>query len=117
MRAGFSSLKIIIGQYAEALVWLCVLIAFAFTQVPQVEHFTLCLFHHAGLHWCPGCGIGRSMILLLHGNIAGSIAIHPFGIPAVILMIERIDTVLKTASAYRSVTENPLKNDLILFQK
>ena len=27
---------------------------------------------------CPGCGLTRGIVLLLHGNLAGALAIHPF---------------------------------------
>ncbi|MBI2092320.1 MAG: DUF2752 domain-containing protein [Deltaproteobacteria bacterium] len=29
---------------------------------------------------CPGCGLTRSISALLHGDIAGSLKFHPFGI-------------------------------------
>jgi len=32
-------------------------------------HLTLCPLALAGFHWCPGCGVGRSMILALHGQV------------------------------------------------
>jgi hypothetical protein len=51
---------------------------------------TLCLFHHIGISWCPGCGIGRSMSHFLHGNIQASIQSHWFGIPAVLILGYRI---------------------------
>ncbi len=38
-----------------------------------------CPFHALTGLPCPGCGLTRSVLALLHGNFAQSIALHPFG--------------------------------------
>jgi hypothetical protein len=35
---------------------------------------------------CPGCGITRSVVTLLHGDLAASLHFHPLGVPLVLLM-------------------------------
>lgn len=36
---------------------------------------------------CAGCGLTRSVVLLMHGNLAGSLAAHPFGWVAALLAL------------------------------
>lgn len=36
---------------------------------------------------CPGCGMQRSVIQLLDGDVAGSIEMHPAGIPMLFLIL------------------------------
>lgn len=50
------------------------------------DHFTLCPLANLGLDWCPGCGLGRSVIQLFHGHVKESIQLHWFGIPAVLII-------------------------------
>ena len=61
------------------------------------EHslFTLCPLANLGLEWCPGCGLGRSITQIFHGNIAESVKLHWFGIPALMLICCRIGTLIK----------------------
>lgn len=54
------------------------------------NHFTLCPLANLGLSWCPGCGLGRSLIQLLHGNVTRSIQYHWIGIPALLIIGYRI---------------------------
>jgi len=43
-----------------------------------------------GLGWCPGCGIGHAMHDAMHFQWGKSISAHPFGIPAVCIILYRI---------------------------
>jgi hypothetical protein len=43
-----------------------------------------------GFNWCPGCGLGRSLSHLLHGELRQSIQMHWFGIPALLVLLYRI---------------------------
>lgn len=36
---------------------------------------------------CPGCGLTRSWVHALHGDIGASLAAHPFGLPLLILVL------------------------------
>ena len=82
----------------ELLFWIASLFALAFAE-PQVhnhlQHFTLCPLANMGFEWCPGCGIGRSITQLLHGNIKASLDHHWFGIPALLIIIFRVRTLFK----------------------
>ncbi|MGH2564397.1 MAG: DUF2752 domain-containing protein [Ginsengibacter sp.] len=53
-------------------------------------HYSFCLFKQLGFKYCPGCGLGHSISYLFHGNIRASFTAHPFGIFAVIIIINRI---------------------------
>lgn len=77
-------------QKAEALLWLGILLSMMVSQPVIETHLTLCPLALAGFHWCPGCGVGRSMILALHGQVIASISIHPLGLPAIAVLSERI---------------------------
>ena len=78
---------------AELIFWIAALVLLAAAEpVPpqDVNHFTFCPLASMGLSWCPGCGLGRSVTHLLHGNIMESIRFHWLGIPAVLIIGYRI---------------------------
>lgn len=56
---------------------------------------TFCLFERAGISFCPGEGLGRSIAYLFRGDVNASFASHPAGIPAVLILSGRIFTILK----------------------
>jgi len=58
----------------------CIPIAWV-TGGPQVCPFKLIL----GLP-CPGCGMTRSVVTLLHGDLAASLYFHPLGLPLVLFL-------------------------------
>lgn len=93
-------------QHFEAIIWITVLVYFAFTPVVSDAHFTICPLKLAGFNYCPGCGLGRSLMLLLHGRISESIQMHPLGIPALAILIWRIASVIMVAKKFRKVTGN-----------
>lgn len=45
---------------------------------------TLCAFRLLLGVDCPGCGLGRSIIALLHGRLEESVAWHPMGVVLVL---------------------------------
>ncbi|MEP7165164.1 MAG: DUF2752 domain-containing protein [Ferruginibacter sp.] len=51
---------------------------------------SICFFTRLGFDWCPGCGIGHSIHSVLHLQFTASFREHPFGIPAVIIIFNRI---------------------------
>ena len=79
----------------EAFVWISAIIYFAMSPLPSGQHFTICPLSLAGFEHCPGCGLGRAMILLLHGKMSESISLHPLAPPAMALFTARIILVFK----------------------
>jgi len=73
----------------EVLIWLGGFIFLA-TLDPALEHPILCPLGRLGFDFCPGCGLGRSVSMLLHGDIPGSLQLHPLGIPAAFILLNRI---------------------------
>jgi hypothetical protein len=62
---------------------------------PSHNHFSICLIKLAGFDFCPGCGLGRSISYLLHFNITESVKTHPLGIPAFIIIMHRIISLVR----------------------
>ncbi|KQB99147.1 DUF2752 domain-containing protein [Pedobacter sp. Hv1] len=73
----------------ELFFWIAALVLLA-TADPHEHHFSLCPLANLGLTWCPGCGLGRSITSLFHGDVSASFSHHWFGIPALILICYRI---------------------------
>lgn len=85
----------------EAFIWIAVIIYFTASTVNFDNHFTLCPLSMAGFEHCPGCGLGRSLVLLLHGKVVESIHMHPLGIFALGLFVARIVTVFRNYFSYQ----------------
>src|SRR5687768_973620 len=79
----------------EALVWIVALTILSFVQ-PSENHFTICPFHHLGLDFCPGCGLGKSISYLLSGDLRESFEAHPLGFFAVLILFHRILQLIKS---------------------
>ncbi len=92
------SLKKILGLIRrtsmEAFIWLAGLGYLLSIDPYAVKHYDLCVFKLMGFDWCPGCGLGRSVALVFHGDISGSFISHPLGIPALIILSHRIISLL-----------------------
>jgi hypothetical protein len=73
----------------EMLIWVCGLAYLALLQ-PTLPATTFCVWKLAGLSACPGCGLGHSVALLLHGDLSGSVNTHPLGPCALIILLVRI---------------------------
>jgi hypothetical protein len=77
----------------EMIFWI---VAFLFLAIAKPAdhdggmHFTFCPLANLGMSWCPGCGLGRSITHLFHGNVMESIKYHWLGIPAVLVISYRI---------------------------
>ena len=77
----------------ELLFWIGALLMLGSTGAQEVagqEHLSLCPLANLGFSWCPGCGLGRSLSYLLHGNFQESVQMHWFGIPALLILLYRI---------------------------
>jgi hypothetical protein len=54
-----------------------------------------CAFARATHHPCPGCGSTRSVVALLHGDLAGVLRFNPFGpVMALVLGLLGVETVV-----------------------
>ncbi len=84
-----------IRLYSEMVIWVCILVWLAFSSVDFSTHSSLCPLKSLGWSFCPGCGLGRSIILLFHGEFKESVMMHWLGIPAVLILIWRIVTLFK----------------------
>ncbi len=91
----------------ELIIWVLAFLMLAI-DVPepygQAHHFSLCPLAALGFDWCPGCGLGRSITQLFHGNFEESWKYHWFALPAVLIIGLRMFTLSK-----RSINEFKLK--------
>jgi hypothetical protein len=74
----------------EAIAWMLGIIALAVFEPGRDQHIVVCPFALAGIDFCPGCGLGRSISLLLHGEWRESFSAHVMGLPALIILSYRI---------------------------
>jgi hypothetical membrane protein len=82
----------------ECLIWIGALLWLYFAATPPVQpsaHFSFCIFKLAGLSFCPGCGLGRSMHEAMHGHWLSSWNLHWLGFPAILIISYRILTLIK----------------------
>lgn len=77
------------GQHLELLIWVAAVVGLFFSSADN-HHYTLCPLDNLGFSYCPGCGLGRSVSLALHGRLTDSLQMHPFGLIAVIVILHRI---------------------------
>jgi len=88
-------------QNLEAFIWIAAILYFAFSPIHAEGHFTICPLSLAGFQYCPGCGLGRSMVLLLHGHIAESLRMHPLVVFALGVFVARIFIVFRNNFRFR----------------
>jgi hypothetical protein len=86
--------RLVMSQPLELIVWISAILFLSFTDSGSA-HSGLCPIDNLGFKWCPGCGLGRSIRFLLHGEFRLSIEHHWFGIPAFLILIYRILQLLK----------------------
>ncbi len=79
----------------EAFIWIAALIFLALIEPAESTHYTLCPFSAMGIDFCPGCGLGRSVSYILHGDFTTSLGVHPLGIFALIVLTTRIISLIK----------------------
>ena len=73
----------------ELFIWIAALLLLAFLN-PDSNQVSLCPLKFLGFHYCPGCGLGRSIALLFRGRFAESFAMHPLGSFAMVMIGFRI---------------------------
>ena len=89
----------------EAIIWIVTLIGLAFIS-PHQEHFSICPIKNLGYSFCPGCGLGTSVSLAFHGHFKESLATHPLGIFAILVLSFRIIKLFKTQYLTTNNTNN-----------
>lgn len=75
--------------------WATALIVITYMNTAEQDS-TFCLFKMAGFNWCPGCGLAHSMAYAMHGEISASVKAHWFGIPAMLILTNRIIVLART---------------------
>ena len=78
----------------ELIFWCAALVSLWFLN-PNESHYSLCPLDQLGFTWCPGCGLGRSIGLLMKGKVAASWQLHPLGGFALMVILYRIFEILK----------------------
>ncbi|HUX84081.1 MAG TPA: DUF2752 domain-containing protein [Chitinophagaceae bacterium] len=73
----------------ELFCWVGGLAGLAFSN-PTQTHWSICPLKNLGFRYCPGCGLGRSISFLFHGEVLKSLQTHPLGIFALTLLLHRI---------------------------
>jgi len=88
-----------IRRHLEAIIWIAAILTLALMS-PVDQCYSLCLFHHLGIDWCPGCGLGHSIAWLFRGDLMNSFNAHPLGIPALAVITLRIISIIKKNKQY-----------------
>src|SRR5690554_3466874 len=84
-----------IKQLPLELAFWCIALTSLWWLDPYGSHYTLCPLHQLGIEWCPGCGLGRAISLLMNGEVAASWQLHPLGGFALAVILYRIFEILK----------------------
>jgi len=79
----------------EVSIWIAALIFLALIEPAESTHFSVCPFSAMGIDFCPGCGLGRSVSYILHGDITNSLIVHPLGIFAIMILTTRVISLIK----------------------
>ena len=85
----FNKIFYLVKTRLELLCWLAAMIALFFLPVGNSEQ-SLCVFRFIGFERCPGCGLGHAIHSALHFQFVQSFHEHIFGIPAVLIILNRI---------------------------
>lgn len=81
----------------EPIVWIVAFIFLAVHNPYTQSEFSFCPLRNLGFHYCPGCGLGRSISFLLHGDPIASFHTHILGIPATVILFYRTLTLSANA--------------------
>lgn len=95
MKSRIVNIANIASDNLEAIMWSVALLYLMFINPYELNHFSFCIFNMIGIDFCPGCGIGRSISMIYHGDILGSLKMHPLGIFALGVIFYRIVTLLQ----------------------
>jgi hypothetical protein len=91
----------IIQRLPLELVFWTVSLILIWSMEPAAEnHFTMCPLDRLGFTWCPGCGLGRAMNLMMHGEFLASFSMHPLAVFAIAVILLRIFRLIKNLKTY-----------------
>ncbi len=88
-------MKTFFDKYFELIVWITALVSIGFMDLKN-QSFSFCIFKLYGFTWCPGCGLAHAIGYAMHGNLTASFHEHFFGIPALVIIVNRIITLFNT---------------------
>lgn len=88
----------------EAILWSAGLLYLAFIDPYQSGHLDFCLFKLVGIEFCPGCGLGKSISMIFHGDLIHSIMCHPLGIFAFIFIGARIISLINSTLKNKKIS-------------
>jgi len=80
----------------ELIIWITGLITLAYIDIGSTEHLSICPIKNLGFDFCPGCGLGASIHYLFHFQFENSFNAHPLGIFALVVLLFRIGTLIKS---------------------
>jgi hypothetical protein len=83
------------NSHLEAYFWLIALVSLALSSPNKATHYTLCIFKNLGFDFCPGCGLGRGITFLFHGQFIESWQSHPMALIALLVLLYRSYSILK----------------------
>ncbi|HQV77593.1 MAG TPA: DUF2752 domain-containing protein [Chitinophagales bacterium] len=81
--------------YSLELLFLSTSIIYLFFINPYEKHVSICLFKLIGWEQCIGCGLGKSISFLLHGNIQASLQNHLLGTFVLLMFVYRMYQLIK----------------------
>lgn len=83
----------------EASIWF---VALVFLGVLPFENLpSFCIFRWMGVARCPGCGLGHAIHYALAGDFPESLKAHILGVPALFLIVWRINSLLRSHAQFR----------------
>ncbi|MEO6188003.1 MAG: DUF2752 domain-containing protein [Ginsengibacter sp.] len=83
-------MKTLFRQFFELTFWVVTLFLLAVMDLGTDPHYSFCALKFLGIPYCPGCGLGHSISYLFHGQFRQSLAAHPLGFFAVVVILHRI---------------------------
>jgi hypothetical protein len=81
-------------RHLELICWVMAIVVLFFSPMKNGE-VSFCAFKWLGFSACPGCGLGHAIHAALHFQFVTSFQYHPLGIPAVIIIFNRIKQLLR----------------------
>ncbi len=79
--------------------WMAGLFYLMLIDPNSVHHFSFCPLKNLGFDFCPGCGLGLSISKIFHFDFYGSFQTHPLGVPALIIILNRIYVLIKSSES------------------
>ncbi len=78
------------SPWFEAAIWTVAIIYLAVIDPLQDSQVSFCVLDNLGFKHCPGCGLGRSVSYILHGDITSGWETHKAGLLALPVLLYRI---------------------------